>query len=221
MPFTFDTSLTNNRDNVLTCQIRLTMAAIDPSEAPEADENGHIPAVPRATLKLVKSKMTDDDLDEEDDSYLEGLLNGEQSDEDDEEESDEEANGGPSDPAKSKKARQEAAIMKLIEAAQKDDSDDDMENAPNGTKSKKGKAKASDEDEEDSEEESDESEDLDLEQFVVCTLDTERVSSLWHSSTTPLQPAKWYYRTTNKPSTSPLARMRRFSSRSLVPTASA
>lgn len=154
--------------------IRITMAAIDPTEEPEADEDGNVPAVPRATLKILKGRMSGDD--DEDDSYLDGLLNGEYSDEDDEEDSDDETNGGPSDPAKSKKARQEAAIMKLIAAAQKDeDSDEEMEEGtPNGTKSKKGKEKASDEDEDEDSEESDDEDEAGLEEFVVCTLDTER-----------------------------------------------
>lgn len=157
-------------------QIRITMAAIDPTEEPEADEDGNVPAVPRATLKILKGRMSGDD--DEDDSYLDGLLNGEYSDEDDEEDSDDETNGGPSDPAKSKKARQEAAIMKLIAAAQKDeDSDEEMEEGTaNGTKSKKGKEKASDEDDDEDSEESDDEDEAGLEEFVVCTLDTERVS---------------------------------------------
>jgi FK506-binding nuclear protein len=155
------------------------MAAIDPTQPPEADEDGNIPTVPRATLKILKSRMGGED---EDDSYLEGLMNGEYSDEDDEEDSDdnEETNGGPSDPSKSKKARQEAAIMKLIEAAKKDDSDEEMdEGTPNGTKSKKGKEKASDEDEDESEEDSDDEDEMGLEEFVICTLDTERVRFLF------------------------------------------
>ncbi|KAK2682942.1 hypothetical protein RAB80_000888 [Fusarium oxysporum f. sp. vasinfectum] len=89
---------------------RITMAAVDPTEEPEADGEGNIPTVPRSTLRLA-------------------LLAGS----DDEEDSDEEANGGPSDPVKAKKQRQAAAIKKLL----------DEEGA-------------------------------DLENFVICTLDTER-----------------------------------------------
>lgn len=165
------------------------MAAIDPTDAPEADEDGNIPTVPRATLKILKSRMGGGE-DDEDDSYLDGLLNGEYSDEDDEDDeddSDDETNGGPSDPAKSKKARQEAAIKKLIEAAQKDeDSDEEMDEAegtPNGTKSKKGKEKASDEDDDESDEDSEDEDEL--EEFVICTLDTERVSFHWDSTMLP------------------------------------
>jgi len=151
--------------------IRITMAAIDPSREPEADADGEVPARPRATLKILKGRLGGDD--EDDDSYLDGLLNGEYSDEDESE--DEEANGGPSDPSRSKKAKQEAAIKKLIEAAQAaEDSDEEMDDAANGSKSKKGKAKASDEDEDESDEDSELDDDSDLEEFVICTLDTER-----------------------------------------------
>ncbi|KAB5536533.1 hypothetical protein GE09DRAFT_1176454 [Coniochaeta sp. 2T2.1] len=151
--------------------IRITMAALDPTEAPQADADGNIPSVPRATLKILKGRMSDDDEDE-DDSYLDGLLNGDYSDEDDSE--DEEANGGPSDPSKSKKARQEALIQKLLASTQaEEDSDEEMDDAANGTKSNKGKAKASDEDDDESDED-DEDDDEGIEEFVVCTLDTER-----------------------------------------------
>jgi FK506-binding nuclear protein len=151
------------------------MAAIDPTEAPEADEDGNVPAVPRATLKIIKTRMGGDD---DEDSYLDRLASGDYSDEE-ESDDDDEPNGGPSDKSKSKKAQAEAAIKKLIEAAQKgevSEDDEEMEDAPNG-KSKKGKAKAGSDDEEESDEEDEDEEDLDdLEAFVVCTLDTERVS---------------------------------------------
>ncbi|KAL2264385.1 hypothetical protein VTK26DRAFT_4853 [Humicola hyalothermophila] len=153
--------------------IRITMAAIDPTAAPETDGQGNTPSVPRSTLKIIKMKSGDDD--EEDEDYLQSLLGGgDDDDEDESDEDDEEANGGPSDPSKSKKARREAAIKKLLEAT-KEESDDEMQDAdakPNGAKNK-GKAKASDEDEEESEDE-DKDEELSMEQFVVCTLDSER-----------------------------------------------
>ena len=152
-------------------QIRITMAAIDPTAAPETDGQGNVPSIPRSTLKIYKANVDEDDEDEED--YLESLLGGGEDDESDE---DEEANGGPSDPSKSKKARRDAAIKKLLAATQ-GDSDDEMEDAgskPNGAKSK-GKGKASDEDEEESDEEDDDAPDFDMEEYVVCTLDTERV----------------------------------------------
>ncbi|KAL6919890.1 hypothetical protein ACHAP8_006539 [Fusarium lateritium] len=152
---------------------RITMAAVDPTEEPEADGEGNVPTVPRSTLRLVKRALPgldEDEDDEIDDEYLKALLAGS----DDEEDSDEEANGGPSDPAKAKKQRQAAAIKKLLESAQ-EESDDEMEDAkPNGKA--KGKAKATEESDEDEDEESDDdSEDgADLENFVICTLDTER-----------------------------------------------
>lgn len=182
-------------------QFRITMAAVDPTEEPEADAEGDVPAIPRSTLRLVKRAypgFDDDEDDELDDEELKAILaaNGaEFSDEDSED--DEEANGGPSDPAKAKKQKQNAAIKKLLEATAAgadDDDDEDMEDAkPNGVKSKgKGKAVEEDDDEdEDSDDDSDES--GDLENFVICTLDTERVSrhpppSLTTPSSLPLTP---------------------------------
>ncbi|KAJ4290714.1 peptidylprolyl isomerase fpr3 [Collariella sp. IMI 366227] len=145
--------------------IRITMAAIDPTAAPETDSQGNVPSVPRSTLKIYKANVDDDDEDED---YLEGLLGG-ADDEDESDEDEEEANGGPSDPAKSKKARREAAIRKLLAATQ-EDSDDEMEDA--GAKKGKGKGKASEDEESDEEDEDDE--DINMEEYVVCTLDTER-----------------------------------------------
>lgn len=209
------------------------MAALDPTEAPEADEEGNVPEVPRATLRLVKRAfpgLDDEDEDDEiDDEYMKALLAA-SDDEDDEDE--EEANGGPSDPAKVKKQKQAAAIKKLLEATQDDDEDEDMEDAkPNGVKAKgKGKAKAkiTEEVEEDDEEEEDEEDDedsdsddgADLENFVVCTLDTERVSNTALSQ--PLMPPALTQpcRTTSKPLTSLSTMARRSSLLSLVPTLS-
>ncbi|KAI8684118.1 FK506-binding protein [Fusarium keratoplasticum] len=158
---------------------RITMAAVDPTQEPEADGEGNVPAVPRSTLRLVKRAfpgLDDEDEDDEvDDEYLRALLAGE----DDESDSDEEANGGPSDPAKSKKQKQAEAIKKLIESAQAEsDEDEEMEDAKPKSKGKdKGKGKAveeeSDEDDEDDDSDLD-SEGADLENFVICTLDTER-----------------------------------------------
>ncbi|KAI0136594.1 hypothetical protein BJ170DRAFT_662496 [Xylariales sp. AK1849] len=166
-------------DSIPDASFNITMAALDPTEAPEADEEGNIPAIPRATLKLVRQRYAD--LDEEvDDEYLEQLMGGASS-EDDDEESDEEVNGGPSDPSKSKKAQAEAALKKLIEAAQnEDDSDeemaDDADGKTNGVKpKKKGKEPAtSSDDDDDDDDESIDSDSLDMEEFVICTLDTER-----------------------------------------------
>ncbi|KAL0939321.1 FK506-binding protein 4 [Colletotrichum truncatum] len=158
---------------------RITMAAIDPTEAPEADSDGNIPSVPRSTLRLVKQRFGDDledgDDDEIDEEYMKALIAA--NDDEDDSDDDEEPNGGPSDPSKSKKQKQADAIKKLIEAVgEEEDSDEDMDDAkPNGKSSKKGKGKASDDDDdEDDEEDSDDEEGLDLENFVICTLDTER-----------------------------------------------
>lgn len=151
---------------------RITMAALDPTEAPEADEEGNIPAVPRSTLKLIRQRNSDPSGDGElSDEYLEALMGGGSDDEDDE---DDEA--GPSDPSKSKKAQAEAAIKKLIAAAQEEeDSDEEMGDAkPKASKKgKKGKEPATSSDDDDESDEDDE-DDLDMESFVVCTLDTER-----------------------------------------------
>ncbi|KAH6651131.1 hypothetical protein F5144DRAFT_626080 [Chaetomium tenue] len=150
--------------------IRITMAAIDPTAAPETDGQGNVPSVPRSTLKIYKANVDEDDEDEDD--YLESLIGG-GDDDDESDDEDEEANGGPSDPSKSSKARRAAAIKKILEATQ-EDSDDEMEDArPNAAKSK-GKSKASDEDEEESDEEDDDAPDANMEEYVVCTLDTER-----------------------------------------------
>lgn len=158
---------------------RITMAAVDPTQEPEADGEGNVPAVPRSTLRLVKRAfpgLDDEDEDDEvDDEYLRALLAGE----DDESDSDEEANGGPSDPAKSKKQKQAEAIKKLIESAQAEsDEDEEMEDAKPKSKGKdkgKGKAVEEDSDEDDEDDDSDlDSEGADLENFVICTLDTER-----------------------------------------------
>lgn len=157
-------------------QYRITMAALDPTEAPEADEEGNIPAVPRSTLKLIRQRNSGLSGDGElSDEYLDALMGGGSDDEDDE---DDEA--GPSDPSKSKKAQAEAAIKKLIAAAQEEeDSDEEMGEAkPSskaGKKAKKGKEPATSSDDDDESDEDDE-DDLDMESFVVCTLDTERVS---------------------------------------------
>ncbi|MCJ1251644.1 peptidylprolyl isomerase fpr4 [Trapelia coarctata] len=158
---------------------RITMAAIDPSAEPEfagmADGDGPV----RATLKLIRQPIGPDDDSEdesEDEAYMDALLNGDDSEDDDEESSsdDEDKHGGPSDPSKSKKARRQAAVEQLKKALAEDDSDDDVEmdgtNGINGTLAKldKGKAKATDDDEDSDD---GDSEDLEIEEFVICTLD--------------------------------------------------
>jgi FK506-binding nuclear protein len=175
---------------ILYPQIRITMAAIDPTEdIADDEEEGAPPQRPRSTLKLIKTRVGDSDIDEddeEDDEALRRMLGiGSDEDEDDDDEEEAEVNGGPSEPSKSKKTKRANGIKELIEATKDaSDSDEEMKEADakaNGVKSSKGKGKASDEDEEDSEEEEDDSDDddlegLDLEQFVVCTLDPESVS---------------------------------------------
>ena len=169
------------------------MAAIDPSATPEhtGTLNGNTP--PRATLKMVydPSGPGDDESDnsEEEEKYLQALLEGRESDglsdeddEDGESSEDEEANGGPSDPAKSKKARKEAAAQELFKALSKrneDENKDDMEvdRSPmvNGDGKKgKGKAKASHFDGELNEDEVGEDAES-MEEVVICTLDPEKV----------------------------------------------
>ncbi|KAL2756840.1 hypothetical protein ACRALDRAFT_1049071 [Sodiomyces alcalophilus JCM 7366] len=155
---------------------RITMAAVDPVEQPEADENGNVPTVPRSTLRVLKQRLGDelDDDDEVDEEYMKALMAA--SGDDSEDDSDDESNGGPSDPSKKKKKGTAQLLEALKNAKDEEESEDEeMTDAkPSGGKSKKkGKAKASDEDEE---EDSDEDDDdgSDLEQYVICTLDTER-----------------------------------------------
>jgi len=152
---------------------RITMAAIDPSEPADADA-AVAGVAPRATLKLIRQPDGSED-DEDSEEYMRALLA--ESDSEDESESDEEENGGPSDPAKSKKARKAAALQQLMDTLGAA-SDEEMEDAPNGANgkiSKKGKDKATSDDEEESEEDSDDdSEDIEVEEFVLCTLDTEK-----------------------------------------------
>ncbi|KAI3329448.1 hypothetical protein HD806DRAFT_483073 [Xylariaceae sp. AK1471] len=154
---------------------RITMAALDPTEPPEADDDGNIPTIPRSTLKLIRKRPSlNDGIDED---YLEQLMAGnldDDEDDSDEEEDDDEPNGGPSDKAKSKKAKAEA-LKKLIAAANEEDSDEEMDDGDkvNGIKvNKKGKEPATSSDDED--DESISSDDLEIEELVICTLDTER-----------------------------------------------
>ncbi|KAI0460206.1 hypothetical protein F5B21DRAFT_453701 [Xylaria acuta] len=161
-------------DSIPNACYRITMAALDPTEPPEADEDGNIPSVPRSTLKLIRKRASlDADLD---DDYLQQLMAGDDDEEEDsdEGEDDDEPNGGPSDKAKSKKAKAEA-LKKLIAAAEAEDSDEEMDEGdakPNGKVSKKGKEPATSSDDDD--DESISSEDLEIEELVICTLDTER-----------------------------------------------
>lgn len=157
------------------------MAAIDPSAEPEYSGMAVEGTAPRATLKLVRQPMgQDDEEDDEDGSEfdsdeerkLKSLLNGlgEGDDEDDESSEDEEANGGPSDPKKTAKARREAEMEKLLQSVGGDDGDSGASDEDaNGAlrKLNKGKGVATG-DEESSE---GDSEDIEIEEFVICTLD--------------------------------------------------
>lgn len=158
---------------------RVTMAAIDPGVSrfrPISEGPAH-----RATLKLVREAVSDDDESDEDyddvdaiRGRLAGAISDEEDEDEEDEDSDEEKNGGPSDPARTKKARKEAAmreIKKLLEEEEEMDLDD-APNGVNGTKANKGKGKATDLDEDSSEDEDLERE---VEEFVICTLDSEKI----------------------------------------------
>ncbi|KAF7901244.1 hypothetical protein EAF00_003465 [Botryotinia globosa] len=152
---------------------RITMAAIDPTE-PADDAEG---VKPRSTLKVIRqSSAEDEEEDSEDegsDDLLRALLADNDSGSDEDSEDDDEANGGPSDPSKSKKAQKQAALKELLASISKDDSDEEMEDASDKKKvAKKGKAKATAEVEDESEDESD-GESIEVEEYVLCTLDPE------------------------------------------------
>lgn len=141
------------------------MAAIDPDEAPEFDDDSS--RRPRATLRIIRAppgldeEDSDDDYEDEDDS-------------EDDSEDDEEFNGGPSDKEKARKLKEAAYLKELEDAMSEDDESDEGEEFDLKaaiSKLVKGKAPATDDDDEDAE--SDEG--LDLDEMVVCTLDPERV----------------------------------------------
>ena len=144
-------------------QFRVSMAAIDPDEAPDHEE-GIDPSKPRATLKLIRPPP-DMDLDESDE---------EDDDEEEEDSDDEETNGGPSDKEKARKLKEAAALKDMEEEDDDDDDDDDDDEEFDLqaaiSKLVKGKGPATDDDDDD---ESDEG--LDIDEMVVCTLDPERV----------------------------------------------
>ncbi|KAL3460283.1 hypothetical protein BJX64DRAFT_290444 [Aspergillus heterothallicus] len=143
---------------------RVSMAAIDPDETPEFDDD--TTRRPRATLKIVRPPPgLDLEDDEDDDDY--------EDDEDEDSGDDEEINGGPSDKEKARKLRAAAALKEMEEAMEEDDDSDDGEEFDLKaaiSKLVKGKAPANDDDDED--DESDEG--LELDEMVICTLDPER-----------------------------------------------
>lgn len=137
---------------------RITMAAIDPSAEVKTEKG----VIPRATLKILREPIQPPQDDDDDEDYMRSLLEGgsdEESSDDDE--------AGPSD----KKARKEKALKELMAQLAQDNEDSDEEMAEADSK-KKGKKAAKAEDDEDSEEESDdEDDDMEIEEFVLCTLD--------------------------------------------------
>ncbi|KAI5300731.1 peptidylprolyl isomerase fpr4 [Ascosphaera atra] len=145
---------------------RVTMAALDPEQAPEYEDEAAASKPARATLKIVRAPFSDDDDEESDEDYSDEEDEDEESDEDSEEE-----NGGPSDPEKSKKARKAAAKKEIMDAMDEDEESgaegDDVDLKSAISKLIKGKGKASDDDESDS------SESFDLEETVLCTLNPE------------------------------------------------
>lgn len=184
------------------------MAAIDPTEEIE-EEDSKVPRTPRSTLKLVKEAISDDGDSEDDDEYMRELLLGGEDDESDDDDEDE-TNGGPSDPSKSKKALRAAALKELLDATKGEDSDEEMADGDSkkgkkANKAARGKGKqAAIVEEEDSEEESEEEDEsenggmdgLDLEQFVICTLDTQAVSTSTTSQPCTLLTIKQHYQQT-------------------------
>lgn len=145
------------------------MAALDPTEsAPDGRAS-------RTTLRLIKPAFPgldgEDDEDEDDSMALLG------SDDDDDE-----SNGGPSDPDKALERRKAAAIEKLVESMHEAEMEQDKMNGVKGksepkTAKGKGKAKAVDDGDDDEEPSSDYDSvaDANLENYIVCTLDTDRV----------------------------------------------
>ncbi|KAJ5550530.1 hypothetical protein N7535_001527 [Penicillium sp. DV-2018c] len=141
---------------------RISMAAIDPDEAPEFEDEQDSSKPSRATLKIIRAPpgLDLDEDDEDDEDY---------SDEDDEESDDEEeSNGGPSDKEKARKLREAAALKDLEDAMEEDDEDedDDKDFDLKAAISKLIKGKGPALDDEDSESE----EGLELDENVLCTL---------------------------------------------------
>ncbi|ORY15957.1 hypothetical protein BCR34DRAFT_622564 [Clohesyomyces aquaticus] len=163
---------------------RITMAALDPSAVPQLDEDYK---TPRATLKLIRMAMSEEDYDEDDDedmddddierikARLQGIISDEDSEMSDESEDDseEEKNGGPSDPAKAKAAKRAALAKKIQEELAAEEMHLDKPNGVNGKS--KGKAKAIEGEDSSDDEEIDSDEDgEETEEFVLCTLDPEK-----------------------------------------------
>ena len=151
--------------------LRITMAAIDPTETPTdvVDANSK----PMATLKIVR--LADDESDEDEDDY-------EDIDSDEEEDSDEDmedVNGGPSDPKKAKVSKKQA--LQALAAADLEEDDESEEDSADEAeaqavlaklqqefKAAKGKGKAVAEEDDSDNEGSDET--VGDDEHVVCTL---------------------------------------------------
>ena len=161
------------------------MAAIDPSAPAQEAENISADA-PRATLKIIREPIGAADSDEGDDDndfdsdQLRALLS-EPGDEDDSEEDDEDTdeNGeGPSDPSKVQRARADVLKKELDNEGDDDEMENGIPNGINGVgKAKKGKAKVVDDDDEDEDELEDNDDTEEMEEFVICTLDPNKVRS--------------------------------------------
>lgn len=156
---------------------RVSMAAIDPSAAPDFDDVEDTTR-PKATLKIVRFP---DDLIDESDSEDDYAWSDEDDEEDDEESSDEEENGGPSD--KSKRPSKKDIMKALAKAEAMEDEDDEADSESEDdeaaarailSKIKKGKAKSTGSEDEDSDEDDDDDESIEVEEIVVCTLDPEK-----------------------------------------------
>ena len=145
------------------------MAAIDPDEAPEYEDDEDTSKPARATLKIVRAPpgLDLEDSDEDDEDY---------SDEEDEEDSDDEdVNGGPSDKEKARKLKEAAARKDLEDAMEEDDEDEDDEDFDLKaaiSKLIKGKGPALDD------EDSESDEGLELDENVICTLSPSQVRLL-------------------------------------------
>ncbi|CDM34515.1 FK506-binding protein 4 [Penicillium roqueforti FM164] len=140
---------------------RISMAAIDPDEAPEYEDDQDSSKPSRSTLKIVRGPpgLLDED-DEDDEDY---------SDEDEEDSDDEEeSNGGPSDKEKARKLKAAAALKDLEDAMEEDDEEEDDEEdfdlKAAISKLIKGKGPALDDEDSESEE------GLELDESVICTL---------------------------------------------------
>ena len=168
-------------------QIKISIAAIDPTEEAVIEEGQTAPRIPRSTLKLVRFPSIVDDSDSENNlkdlikeqlEDLKALAAAEGSDSEDGSEKEPEA--GPSNSSKPKDG-----VKKLTNALKDtaDSSDEEMADVdavkPNGVKRHKGKSKAlTEDDEEDDSDAADSDSDDEPNVTVICTLDTERVRSL-------------------------------------------